>query len=62
MPGVFGWANKAPGNNLATALRQWLTDNLALSNPPILVVSDRPTLRSHTQLTRHHCDAHSVSL
>lgn len=48
MPGVFAWENKAPGKNLDTALKQLLTYNLALSNPPILVVSDRLTIRIHT--------------
>lgn len=48
MRGVFAWENKAPGKNLDAALKQLLTYSLALSNPPILVVSDRLTIRIHT--------------
>ncbi|WP_180126631.1 class I SAM-dependent DNA methyltransferase [Rhodoferax sp. BLA1] len=60
--GVFAWENKAPGKNLDTALKQLLTYSLALSNPPILVVSDRLTIRIHTQFTGHPSQTHSVSL
>jgi hypothetical protein len=47
MPGAFAWENKAPGKNLESALKQLLTYSLALSNPPILVVSDRLTHLCH---------------
>jgi len=60
--GVFAWENKAPGKNLDTALKQLLTYSLALSNPPILVVSDRLTIRIHTQFTGHPSQTHSVNL
>ena len=60
--GVFAWEAKAPGKNLDTALKQLLTYSLALSNPPILVVSDRLTIRIHTQFTGHPSQTHSVSL
>jgi len=60
--GVFAWENKAPGKNLDAALKQLLTYSLALSNPPILVVSDRLTIRIHTQFTGHPSQTHSVLL
>ncbi len=44
----FAWENKAPGKNLDAALRQLLQYGLALSNPPLLVVCDRLTLRIHS--------------
>ena len=47
MRGVFAWENKAPGKNLDAALKQLLTYSLALSNPPILVVSDRLIIPVH---------------
>jgi hypothetical protein len=62
MRGVFAWENKAPGKNLDSALRQLLTYSLALSNPPILVVSDRLTIRIHTQFTGHPSQTHEVKL
>lgn len=62
MPGVFAWENKAPGKNLDTALKQLLTYSLALSNPPILVVSDRLTIRIHTQFTGHPSEMHQVRI
>jgi len=60
--GVFAWENKAPGKNLDTALKQLLTYSLALASPPILVVSDRLTIRIHTQFTGHPSQTHSISL
>lgn len=60
--GAFAWENKAPGKNLDAALRQLLSYSLALSNPPILVVCDRLTLRIHTQFTGHPTEAHTVLL
>ncbi len=60
--GVFAWENKAPGRNLDTALKQLLTYSLALSNPPLLVVCDRLTLRIHTQFTGHPTEVHTVEL
>ena len=62
MRGVFAWENKAPGKNLDTALKQLLTYSLALSNPPILVVSDRLTIRVHTQFTGHPSATHEVRI
>jgi hypothetical protein len=62
MRGVFAWENKAPGKNLDSALRQLLTYSLALSNPPLLVVSDRLTIRIHTQFTGHPSQTHEVKL
>ena len=49
--GAFAWENKAPGKNLDAALKQLLSYSQALSNPPILVVCDRLTIRIHTQFT-----------
>ena len=62
MPGVFAWENKAPGKNLDAALKQLLTYSLALSNPPILVVCDRQTIRIHTQFNGHPSETHTVLL
>ncbi|HAL38106.1 MAG TPA: class I SAM-dependent DNA methyltransferase, partial [Polaromonas sp.] len=39
-----------------------LTYSLALSNPPILVVCDRLTIRIHTQFTGHPTETHNVLL
>ena len=60
--GAFAWENKAPGKSLDTALKQLLGYSLALSNPPILVVCDRLTIRIHTQFTGHPTETHSVLL
>ena len=60
--GAFAWENKAPGKNLDTALKQLLSYSLALSNPPILVVCDRLTIRIHTQFTGHPTETHTVLL
>ena len=59
---AFAWENKAPGKNLDAALKQLLTYSLALSNPPILVVCDRLTIRIHTQFTGHPTETHHVLL
>jgi len=58
----FAWENKAPGRNLDTALKQLLTYSLALSNPPLLVVCDRLTIRIHTQFNGHPSEVHTVLL
>jgi hypothetical protein len=58
----FAWENKAPGKNLDTALKQLLTYSLALSNPPLLVVRDRLTIRIHTQFNGHPSEVHTVLL
>jgi hypothetical protein len=58
----FAWENKAPGRNLDSALKQLLTYSLALSNPPLLVVYDRLTLRIHTQFNGHPSEVHTVLL
>ena len=60
--GVFAWENKAPGRNLDAALKQLLSYSLALSNPPILVVCDRLTIRIHTQFTGYPTETHTVGL
>jgi hypothetical protein len=62
LPGVFAWENKAPGKNLDAALQQLLTYSLALSNPPLLVVSDRLTIRIHTRFTGHPSETHEVRI
>ena len=62
MRGVFAWENKAPGKNLDNALKQLLTYSLTLANPPILVVSDRLTIRVHTQFTGHPSETHEVRI
>ena len=59
--GCFAWENKAPGRDLDKALKQLLGYSHALSNPPLLVVCDRPTIRIHTQFTGHPSEMHTVS-
>ena len=58
----FAWENKAPGKNLDAALRQLQQYSLALSNPPLLVVCDRLTLRIHTQFNGHPSETHTVRI
>lgn len=60
--GVFAWENKAPGKNLDAALKQLLSYSLALANPPLLVVSDRLTIRIHTQFTGHPSQTHTITI
>jgi len=60
--GAFAWENKAPGKNLDAALKQLLGYSQALSNPPILVVCDRLTIRIHTQFTGHPSETYTVLL
>ncbi len=60
--GAFAWENKAPGKDLNAALRQLQGYSLALSNPPLLVVCDRLTIRIHTQFTGHPSETHEVTL
>jgi hypothetical protein len=49
--GCFGWENKKPGRDLATALHQLTDYALKLENPPLLVVSDRERIIIHTAFT-----------
>jgi len=49
--GYFGWENKKPGRDLATALHQLTDYALQLENPPLLVVSDRERIIIHTAFT-----------
>ncbi len=58
----FAWENKAPRKNLDKALKQLLGYSLALSNPPLLVVCDRATIRIHTQFTGHPSVVHTVQI
>jgi len=60
--GAFAWENKAPGKNLDAALRQLLGYTLALSNPPLLIVCDRLSIRIHTQFNGHPSERHEVAL
>jgi len=58
----FAWENKAPGKNLDAALRQLQQYSLHLSNPPLLVVCDRLTIRIHTQFNGHPSETHTVHI
>jgi hypothetical protein len=58
----FAWENKAPRVNLDSALKQLLGYSLALNNPPLLVVSDRLTIRIHTQFNGHPSEVHTIEL
>jgi hypothetical protein len=59
-PGRFAWENKAPGKSLDGALRQLLGYSLALSNPSLLIVSDRLITRIHTQFNGHPSESFSI--
>ncbi|MBK6743913.1 MAG: class I SAM-dependent DNA methyltransferase [Hydrogenophilales bacterium] len=60
--GCFAWENKAPGKDLATALKQLMTYALALDNPPLLVVSDREIIQIHSHFTGTPSEAHTIRL
>ena len=60
--GHFAWENKKPGSNLDIALNQLLRYSLALSNPPLLVVCDRLTIRIHTQFTGHPSVVYTITI
>ncbi|MFN3828467.1 MAG: class I SAM-dependent DNA methyltransferase [Tepidimonas ignava] len=60
--GCFAWENKAPGGNLADALRQLMTYALALDNPPLLVTCDRETIQIHTHFTGTPSETHTIAL
>jgi hypothetical protein len=60
--GAFAWENKAPGKDLAVALKQLLGYSHALDNPPLLVVCDRLTTIIRTQFTGHPTVTHTVQL
>jgi hypothetical protein len=60
--GAFAWENKAPGKDLAVALKQLLGYSHALDNPPLLVVCDRLTTIIRTQFTGHPTVTHMVQL
>ncbi|MDP3672918.1 MAG: hypothetical protein Q8R69_24915 [Telluria sp.] len=62
MRGHFAWENKAPGKNLDAALKQLQHYALNLSNPPLLVVCDRLTIRIHTQFNGHPSVTYTVRL
>ncbi|MDO8347935.1 MAG: N-6 DNA methylase [Rugosibacter sp.] len=58
----FAWENKAPGRNLADALKQLMTYALALDNPPLLVVCDREIIQIHTHFTGTPSEVHTILL
>jgi type II restriction/modification system DNA methylase subunit YeeA len=60
--GCFAWENKAPGKDLAVALKQLMTYALALDNPPLLVVSDREIIQIHTHFTGTPSEVHTIAL
>jgi type II restriction/modification system DNA methylase subunit YeeA len=60
--GCFAWENKAPGKDLAAALKQLMTYALALDNPPLLVVSDREIIQIHTHFTGTPSEVHTIHL
>ena len=61
MRGVFAWENKAPGKTSTPRSGAAHLQPGAL-NPPILVVSDRLTIRIHTQFTGHPIATHEVRI
>lgn len=58
----FAWENKAPGRNLADALKQLMTYALALDNPPLLVVCDREIIQIHTHFTGTPSEVHTIPI
>jgi hypothetical protein len=60
--GCFAWEYKAPGRDLAAALRQLMTYALALDNPPLLIVSDRQRIEIHTHFTGTPSECHTFEL
>lgn len=60
--GCFAWENKAPGKDLATALKQLMTYALALDNPPLLVVCDREIIQIHTHFTGTPSEVHTIRI
>ncbi len=60
--GCFAWEYKAPGRDLAAALRQLMTYALALDNPPLLIVSDRQRIEIHTHFTGAPSECHVFDL
>ncbi len=56
----FAWEYKAPGRDLAAALKQLMTYALALDNPPLLVVSDREIIHIHTHFTGTPSETHTI--
>lgn len=58
----FAWENKAPGRDLAAALKQLMSYALALDNPPLLVVCDRELLQIHTHFTGTPSETHTIRL
>ena len=60
--GCFAWEYKAPGRDLAAALRQLMTYALALDNPPLLIVSDRQRIEIHTHFTGTPSECHVFEL
>lgn len=60
--GCFAWESKAPGKDLAAALKQLMTYALALDNPPLLVVSDREIIQIHTHFTGTPSEVHTILL
>ncbi|MDR2875397.1 MAG: hypothetical protein LBV44_05655 [Methylobacillus sp.] len=60
--GCFAWEYKAPGRDLAAALKQLMNYALALDNPPLLVVSDLRTIEIHTHFTGHPSDVHRIAI
>ena len=60
--GCFAWENKAPGGDLAAALKQLMTYALALDNPPLLVVCDRLRIEIHTHFTGTPSEVYRIRL
>ena len=60
--GCFAWEYKAPGRDLAAALKQLMNYALALDNPPLLVVSDLRTIEIHTHFTGHPSEVHRIPI
>ena len=60
--GYFAWEFKGLHRDLDDAYRQLLRYREALSNPPLLVVSDFQTIRVHTNFTNKVPDVHTILL
>ncbi len=60
--GYFAWEFKGLHRDLDDAYRQLLRYREALSNPPLLVVSDFQTIRVHTNFTNKVTAVHTIRL
>ena len=59
---TFAWEYKRPGGDLTAAVKRLRDYAAALSNPPLLIVSDRIRIEIHTQFTGFPTEVQTVWL